>query len=140
MRRRFKVITKKVKIREIKDSETISRKEYKRLEIGVSAKSVKKITDIKDEPKVPRKMGTSSLSPRFWNRVAELSIWDGKLLQNGVGRPIRTSEFRKPGLPECHCGGVIHGRDCAVCGAMRHCNPDSSRNHRDCLVCTIGIS
>lgn len=78
-----KVITKKVKIRTLKDSETISRKEYKRLKIGMKTKQVKKITGIRGSLKYCE--DECVFNTTVWNRLAGISIWDGKLVQKGWG-------------------------------------------------------
>ena len=79
-----KVVSKKVKIRRLKDKETVSRGEYKRLKLGMSRKKVEKIIG----PKIRGdEFDDFVFATTVWNRIASVSIKKGKLDGKWWGSP-----------------------------------------------------
>lgn len=79
-----KVVSKKVKIRRLKDKETVSRGEYKRLKLGMSRKKVEKIIG----PKLRGDEFDDFVVPTtVWNRIASVQFKKGKLAGKWWGSP-----------------------------------------------------
>ena len=79
-----KSFTKKLKVRTLKDSETVSRGEYKRIKKGMSKKKIGKIIGGKIHVDL---LGDCIMPTTVWARSVELIFDHGKLWGKGWGTP-----------------------------------------------------